>query len=277
VAYFEAGGVKLYYEDSGAGEVIVFVHEFAGDWRSWEPQVRHFARRYRCLTYNARGYPPSDVPEAAEAYSQAIATDDLAALLSNLSIDRAHVVGLSMGSFTALHFGLRHPRTAASLVVAGGGYGALAEGRAGFHADVEGLAAGYESKDVAAMAELVADNPFRQPFKRKDPRGWRESTAWLAEHSGAGSALTLRRVQKERPAFAELEAELAAMSLPVLVIVGDEDEPSLAPSLYLKRTIPGARLEVFPDSGHAVNLEEPERFNRALESFLSGLPAARRR
>ena len=266
MAYFDAGGVKLYYQERGAGEAIVFVHEFAGDCRSWEPQVRHLSRRYRCLAYNARGYPPSEVPEDPAAYSQAIAVDDLAALLAHLEITRAHVVGLSMGSFTTLHFGLRHPQTAASLVVAGAGYGALEDGRAAFHAEVDALADRFESEEMAVMAEFMAENPFRQPFKRKDPRGWRESTAWLAEHSSLGSALTLRRIQKARPAFAELE--LGALDLPVLVIAGDQDEPSLAPSLYLKRTIPGARLEVFPATGHAANLEEPERFNRALDGFL---------
>ncbi|MEE8245952.1 MAG: alpha/beta hydrolase, partial [Alphaproteobacteria bacterium] len=169
MAYFDAGGVKLYYQERGAGEAIVFVHEFAGDCRSWEPQVRHFSRRYRCLAYNARGYPPSEVPADPAAYSQAIAVDDLAALLAHLELTRAHVVGLSMGSFTTLHFGLRHPQTAASLVLAGSGYGALEDGRADFHAEVAALAHRFESEEMAAMAEYMAENPFRQAFKLKDP------------------------------------------------------------------------------------------------------------
>src|SRR2546430_3367165 len=89
--------VKLYYEDSGSGIPIVFVHELAGDYRSWEPQVRYFARGYRCITYNARGYPPSDVPAEAERYSQDRARDDIRAVLDALKIDKAHIVGLSMG------------------------------------------------------------------------------------------------------------------------------------------------------------------------------------
>src|SRR6185437_11282534 len=92
-------GVRLYYEEVGSGVPVIFVHEFAGDHRSWEPQLRHFARRYRCIAYNARGYPPSEVPEDPERYSQARARDDILAVLDRLGIERAHVVGLSMGAF----------------------------------------------------------------------------------------------------------------------------------------------------------------------------------
>src|ERR1051325_3480350 len=101
-------GVKLYYEETGAGTPIVFVHEFAGDLRSWEPQVRHFSRRYRCIAYNARGYPPSDVPAQVDSYSQARSRDDILSVLDALSIKQAHVVGLSMGGFATLHFGMVH-------------------------------------------------------------------------------------------------------------------------------------------------------------------------
>ena len=101
-------GVSLYYEEAGSGTPIVFVHEFAGDHRSWEPQLRHFARTHRCIAYNARGYPPSDVPEGAERYQQARQRDDITAVLDALDIGQAHVVGCSMGAFAALHFGLQH-------------------------------------------------------------------------------------------------------------------------------------------------------------------------
>src|SRR5215510_8962542 len=99
-----ANGVELYYESTGEGFPLVWSHEFGGDYRSWEPQVRHFSRRYRVITYNHRGYPPSDVPEDFERYSQARARDDIRAVLDALKIDKAHVVGLSMGAFATLHF-----------------------------------------------------------------------------------------------------------------------------------------------------------------------------
>ena len=126
--------VSLYYEDTGMGTPIVFVHEFAGDARSWEPQVRHFARRYRCITFNARGYPPSAVPPAVSSYSQEHARDDILAVLDALGLAQAHIVGLSMGAFATLHFGLTYPARARTLVVAGCGYGAHPDGYAEFQA-----------------------------------------------------------------------------------------------------------------------------------------------
>ena len=112
-------GVKLYYEETGSGAPIVFVHEFAADHRSWEAQMRHFGQRYRCITWSARGYPPSDVPEKASSYSQARAADDILAILDHLKLDTAHIVGLSMGGFATLHFGLNYPRNALSLTSVG--------------------------------------------------------------------------------------------------------------------------------------------------------------
>lgn len=273
--YVDVEGVKLFYEDSGSGEPIVFVHEFAGDRLSWEGQVRYFSRRYRCVTFNARGYPPSDVPEDAAAYSHAIAVDDVAAVMRHLGLERAHIVGLSMGSFTTIYFGLAYPEMALSLTVAGTGYGAVGESRAQFHAEAEESARRFLDEGSAAVAASHAKLPTRVTFERKDPRGFAEFQARYAEHSAEGSAHTLRNVQKTRPAFAELEAELGAMTTPMLLIAGDNDAPSLEGTLYLKRTVPSAALSVFPDTGHTVNLEEPDLFNRTLQDFLDTVAAGR--
>jgi pimeloyl-ACP methyl ester carboxylesterase len=126
-------GVRLYYEETGSGTPIVFVHEFADDYRGYEGQLRYFGRRYRCIVYNARGYPPSDVPEDPARYSQDRARDDIRAVLDALEIDQAHIVGISMGGFATLHFGLAYPGRALSLVVAGCGYGAEPGKRQQFH------------------------------------------------------------------------------------------------------------------------------------------------
>ena len=98
-------GVNLYYEEAGSGTPLIFVHEFAGDWRSWEAQMRFFSRYYRCITYSARGFKPSAVPADPAMYSQAHARDDVIAVLDHLKVDRAHVCGLSMGGFATLHVG----------------------------------------------------------------------------------------------------------------------------------------------------------------------------
>ncbi len=157
--------VKLYYEDSGSGMPIVFVHEFAGDYRSWESQVRYFARCYRCITYNARGYPPSDVPADGERYSQDRARDDIRAVLDALKIDKAHIVGLSMGGFAALHFGFTYPQRARSLVVAGCGYGAAPNQRQQFAAEAEAAARKFEEASMAKAAEAYALGPTRVQFQ----------------------------------------------------------------------------------------------------------------
>jgi pimeloyl-ACP methyl ester carboxylesterase len=133
-------GVRLHYEETGSGTPVILEHEFAGDVRSWEAQLRHFGQRYRCIAFNARGYPPSDVPEDPAAYSQARAADDVKSVLDHLGIERAHVVGLSMGGFATLHFGFRHPARARSLVVAGCGYGAEKDQRERFRGEAETVA-----------------------------------------------------------------------------------------------------------------------------------------
>ncbi len=264
-------GVKLYYESSGRGDAVLFVHEFAGDVRSWEPQMRWFSRRYRCVAYNARGYPPSDVPEALTSYTQARAVADARTVLEHLGIDRAHVVGLSMGSFCALHLGLTYPAMARSLVVAGCGYGAPPADREPFRREVDALAERITDGEAEAALREYAAGPTRQPFRAKDPRGWAEFADMLAEHAPVGSALTLRGVQMQRPSLYDMTAELEALAAPVLLVAGDEDTPSLEGTLFLKRVLPTAGLLMLPNAGHTLNLEEPALFNLALTDFFSAV------
>jgi pimeloyl-ACP methyl ester carboxylesterase len=267
-------GIRLYYEETGGGTPVLFIHEFAGDHRSWEPQVREFGRRYRCVTYSARGYPPSEVPDKVDAYSQQQAVEDAIAVLDHLRIERAHVVGLSMGGFCTLHLGLAYPQRALSLVVAGCGYGSEPARRESFRAESEANAQAFEV-DFAKATAAYALGPARVQFQNKDPRGFQEFAERLAEHSSKGSALTLRGVQMRRPSVYDLRDGLARMTVPVLVMTGDEDEGSLDASLMLKRAIPSAALAVLPRTGHTCNLEEPELFNRLVQDFLSTVEAGR--
>ena len=266
--YLESGATSLYYEETGRGTPIVFVHEFSGDHRSWEPQVRALGRRYRCITFDARGYPPSDVPEDPGAYSQDAAIDDVLAVLDTLGVDRAHLVGLSMGGFTALHTGLRHPGRVRSVVIGGVGYGMSHNND--WKADVEHLATFY-AEDPLAAAASHGSAPGRVPFMVKDPRGWQEFADQLTEHPATGSANTMRGVQGRRPNLYDLEPELAAFEVPLLIMCGDEDDQCLEPSLHLKRTIPMAGLAVLPRSGHTLNLEEPALFNQLVGNFLTAV------
>ncbi len=270
-------GVKLWFEEtgSGAGAPIVFVHEFAADHRSWEAQMRHFGRRYRCIAYSARGYPPSDVPEKAASYSQDRATDDIQAVMDHLGIDTAHVVGLSMGGFASLHFGFRHPSRARSLVVAGVGYGAEKHEQAKFRTEVEVVARSLLEEGMAAFAEKYAYGPTRVQFENKDPRGFLEFKKALAEHSALGSANTQIGCQGQRPSLYDLVDKMRAMTAPTLILTGDEDWPCLAPALLMKREIPTAALAVMPNCGHTINLEDPDQFNRIVGDFIGLVEAGR--
>jgi pimeloyl-ACP methyl ester carboxylesterase len=268
-------GVGLVWQEEGEGTPILFIHEFAGDHRSWEPQVRALSRRYRCITYAARGYPPSDVPEDLDAYSQERAVADAITVLDDAGVDRAHVVGLSMGGFCALHLGLRHPERARSLVVAGAGYGAQPEREEAFRAESAAIAEAFRTDGAAEVAKRYAVGPARVQLQNKDPRGWRDFAHALGEHDSTGAALTMLGVQARRPSLYALTDELQRMTTPLLIIVGDEDEGCLEPGLMLKRTIPSAGLLVLPRTGHTSNLEEPEAFNRALSDFFSTVDAGR--
>jgi pimeloyl-ACP methyl ester carboxylesterase len=264
-------GVKLYYHETGGGIPVVFVHEFAGDSRSWEHQLRHFGRRYRCITYNARGYPPSDVPAEVERYSQARACDDIRAVLDALKIDKAHIIGLSMGGFATVHFGFTYPDRARSLVVAGCGYGATPSTRAQFMSEAEASAARFEEQGMAKAAEAYALGPSRVQHQNKDPRGWREFADQLAEHSTTGAAMTLRGVQSRRPSLYDLTEEMRKITAPTLIMTGDEDWACLEPGILMKKTIPTAALVVLPNAGHAINLEEPNAFNGHIDEFFQAV------
>jgi pimeloyl-ACP methyl ester carboxylesterase len=262
-------GVRLYYEETGEGTPIVFVHEFSGDLRSWAPQLRHFRRRYRCIAFNARGYPPSDVPERVSAYSQRIAVDDLAAVMRHLKLRKAHIVGCSMGSQTTLHFGLSYPRMAISLTMIGAGSGSSYASRAAQKRVTDENARRYEEDGLAAMLARVRKAPNRVRLKEKNPRAWEDFGRRFMEHSALGCANIQRGIQGRRQAIQTLGRQLAALKVPTHMVVGDEDTGAIEPSLFVKRSCPSARLTIMPATGHLVNAEEPELFNRLTERFLT--------
>ena len=267
--------IRLHYEESGSGVPVIFVHEFAGDHRAWETQMRHFGQRYRAITYAARGYPPSDVPDDPARYSQARAADDIAAVLDHLGIDKAHVVGLSMGGFATLHFGFRHPARALSLCVAGCGYGAEIGQRDKFRSEVAAVAAFLDENGIEAFAAKYAYGPTRVQFENKDPRGFDEFKRQLAEHSAIGARNTQLGVQGERPSLPDLTEQMKALTVPTLILTGDEDWPCLQPALLMKQTIPSAALSVMPNCGHTINLEDPDQFNHLVGDFIVQVDAGR--
>ena len=276
ISYADADGVRLATASAGTGTPVVFIHELAGDLRNWEPQVQAFSGRHRCLTYNARGYPPSDVPSDPLQYSQALAIGDLVAVLRHHGVERAHVVGLSMGGYAALNFALAHPDKTLSVVAAGTGHGSDPDTRDEFLAGTAALADRIESLGLEVGGHDYLHGPTRRRFREKHPDGFATFNRQFAEHSALGTALTIRGCQLQRPTLQELEPQLARLSVPTLVIAGDDDDPCLAAGVYLKRTIPDARLCVLPRTTHTVNLEEPDAFDRVVLDFLADVDGSRR-
>jgi pimeloyl-ACP methyl ester carboxylesterase len=273
--YATSNGVRLYYEEAGKGTPIVFVHEFADDLYSWEPQLRYFSRRYRCIAYNARGYPPSDVPKAVSKYSQAIAADDIANVMRHLGLRKAHIIGCSMGGFATVHFGLRHARLALSLTAVGVGYGSDPDKKAQFAKDTEIMARRFDELGTAEAIKPYQIGPARVQFQNKDPRGFAHFCAEFAKHSALGSANTLRGIQARRPTIYSLERGLAKLRVPLHMVTGDEDNNCLEPGIFIKRVCPSAWLTVVPATGHAVNVEEPDFFNRITAEFLAQVESGR--
>ena len=261
-----ADGTKLYCEERGAGAPVVFVHELAGSCRSFDPQVEAFHPRYRCVAFNARGYPPSDVPASHESYSQDIAAGDIAAVLNGLGIERAHVVGVSMGAASSLQFALKERQRVLSVTLAGIGSGS--DDPALFRGTTREAVELIESRGMAAYAGQTWGSPNRIRLKDKNPEEFRRSVEEISAMSPLGRGNTLRGVQMRRPTLYAHEQRLALLRVPVLVVVGDEDEGCRKPSEFLERTLPDARLHVIPRTGHAVNLEEPAEFNRLCLAFM---------
>lgn len=260
-------GIRLYYEEAGRGTTILFVHEFLGEYRSWEAQVRTFSRRYRCIAYNARGYPPSDVPSLLEDYSFEHQRAGIRAMLDALRIDKAHVVGLSMGAFASFYFGMQWPERALSLILAGIGSGSRPEGRTKFRQESEARAERLLAEGFEKHAESLCLSPTRVQLQNKNPRAYAEFLGLVKQHSAKGSALTLKGYQARRPQLQDFREQMGKSTVPTLIVSGDEDEPCLEASLMLKRAMPSSGLVVMPQTGHACNLEEPELFNLLCEQF----------
>jgi pimeloyl-ACP methyl ester carboxylesterase len=263
----QVNNIQLYYETSGEGIPIIFVHEFAGDCSSWEVQMRFFSRRYRVVAYNARGYPPSSVPEDPSSYSQDFAVTDLTGIIDALGLAPCHVIGLSMGAYAALHLGLHNPKIVRSIVLAGCGYGSDPETRKSFQLDSQQIANLIETDGIEEFVKTYSTGPTRIQLKKKNQREYEKFKRNLLTRSPKGLANTLRGVQAARPSIYDLDG-LDTMKLPILILAGDEDWPCLNPNLFLKKKIQTAAMSILPNSGHTLNLEEPELFNKLVQDFL---------
>ncbi|WGD53675.1 alpha/beta hydrolase [Bradyrhizobium sp. CB1650] len=266
--------VRIYFEEAGQGTPIIFLHEFAADYTNWEPQMRYFSRGHRCITYSARGYTPSDVPPG-EVYTYKHFYTDALAVLDHLKIDRAHLVGLSMGAYSSLQIGLNAPERALSMTLAGVGSGSELENLDAWRKQCRANAEQFETLGSTEVAKVTREAPSRIPFLVKDPRGHADFYAALARHDARGSANTMRGFQGGRPSIYTMTDAIRSVATPALIICGDEDDPCVGPSLFLKQHLPAAGLAMFPKSGHVLNLEEPALFNATVERFVTLVEAGR--
>jgi len=270
-----ADGAKLYYEVQGSGPAIIFVHELAGTCRSFDAQVAALKPRFKCIAFNARGYPPSDVPQSVDSYSQDIAAADIGAVLDAAGAKDAHVMGVSMGSAAALQFALAHPARVRSAILCSIGSGSDAKPE-DYVVNMEAMAAKVEKNGLPQIRENFTTSPARLKLKEKNPAEFERFLGELAQFSVQGLTNTMRGVQKRRPPLYAHEARIAAMKIPTLVVLGGDDAGCAKPSHFLKATLPGARLEILPNTGHGVNIEEPERVNRMVAEFLDAVERDRR-
>jgi 3-oxoadipate enol-lactonase len=267
--------VRLYYEEAGSGTPILFLHEFAADHTNWEPQMRYFSRGHHCIAYSARGYTPSDVPASADVYSYKDFYTDALAVLDHLKIEKAHFVGLSMGSYSALQVALHAPERMLSMTLAGVGSGSSIENLEAWRKQCRETAEQFEELGAVDVAKVTREAPSRIPFLVKDPRGHADFYASLARHDSKGSANTMRGFQGGRPSIYTLTEAIRRVPTPALIICGDEDDPCIEPSLFLKKHLPAAGLTFFPKAGHVLNLEEPALFNEMVERFITLVEAGR--
>jgi 3-oxoadipate enol-lactonase len=267
--------VRIYFEEAGSGTPIIFLHEFAADYTNWEPQMRYFSRGHRCIAYSARGYTPSDVPASADVYTYEHFYTDALVVLDHLRIEKAHLVGLSMGSYSSLQIGINAPQRALSMTLAGVGSGSSLENLDAFRKQCQATAEQFETIGSYEVAKVTREAPGRIPFLVKDPRGHADFYAALARHDAKGSANTMRGFQGGRPSIYKLTEAIRKVSTPALIICGDEDDACIEPSLFLKKHLPAAGLTFFPKSGHVLNLEEPALFNEMVERFIALTEAGR--
>jgi pimeloyl-ACP methyl ester carboxylesterase len=262
----ELENIRLYYEEHGHGPALVLAHGHACGVRSWDPQLRALADRYRLIVYDARGHGLSDAPDEAAAYSQQHMVDDLCGLMDHLGISTAALGGLSMGGNVVLNFAFAHPERVSALILADTGAGsddaARMVARSLQGADV------LERGGIEAYADWALTHPAFKRFVSKGPEEERFIRSCLMTNRAHGIALSTRGVQAKRPSIYALEPQLRRLAMPVLLIVGEHDDACLPVHAFMGRTIPSAAHHVLAGAGHLTNLEAPEAFNRLVAEFL---------
>jgi 2-succinyl-6-hydroxy-2,4-cyclohexadiene-1-carboxylate synthase len=256
---------RLHIDVDGAGPVVLLAHGFGGSARNFGPQMRALKDRYRVVRYDARGHGRSDAPTEASAYTPAAFVDDMRRVLDEVGATAAVVGGLSMGAGIALRFALAHPSRVRGLVLSA--FPAGADDPDGF----AGKALAFADRIERDGLEAAGHDYVWGPSTRLDPNAVNFVRQGFLEHPAHGLELALRGVIARQPSVAAMRADLAHVRMPVLIVVGSEDGPSLRASRALAGAIPHAKLVVVPDAGHVVNLQKPDEVSAAIHAFVDGL------
>ena len=252
--FLDRNGVRIYYEDQGHGPAVLLSHGYSATCRMWDGQIAALAPRYRIITWDMRGHGETDDPEDPAAYSEALTVEDMAALLRHRGIERAIIAGLSLGGYMSLAFHLAHPEMVGALMLFDTGPGFRnGDTRRAWNERVQQRARDLEARGLAALGE----SDEVRTSKHRSARGL----------AGAARGMLAQ-------ADDHIIGSLDKIAVPTLVLVGADDTHFLAAADYMARKIPGAVRVTIPGAGHASNLHQPALFNRAVEDFLSALPAA---
>ncbi|PYM17800.1 MAG: alpha/beta hydrolase [Candidatus Rokuibacteriota bacterium] len=248
----QVNGIAIDYEVTGDGPVVLLGHGYGSTRHMWDEQHRALADRWRVVSWDMRGHGQTDSPDDPARYSAALTVADMRALLQHLGVERAVIGGLSLGGYVSLAFVLAHPEMTRALVICDSGPGYRnAEARAQWNQRAHERAANLEAKGLEALARRSRET---QQAVHRSAQGLAHAARGMLAQEGS-----------------QVIDGLGSIRVPTLVIVGDQDQPFVAPSEYMAKKIPGARLEVIPGAGHSSNLDQPETFNRVLREFLASL------
>lgn len=265
--------VEIYYEDDGADSPVVFLHEYCADLRSWDDVAGAMTSGFRCIRPNFRGYPPSTTSSDPAAYSSDLLVADLKALLSHLDIKRAHIVGVATGGGIALNLAIRHPDLVASLVLIGPGAGSTDREKWLIGADSLGKA--IATKGISSLVDNMSTAPQRRALKLKNPIAWKKFIQGLEKLSPLGLSLTMANVLMTRRPLQELAGDIQKLTVPALIVVGDQDTPAFESCLFLRNSLLNSALYVLPCTGHMVPIEEPNLLLAVLSPFLEAIDKGR--
>ncbi len=242
-------GVDIYFEVHGKGPVLLLTHGFSATCDMWQGQIEALSKNHTVVIWDMRGHGHSDYPEDPTAYSEALTVADMDAILDHIGADHAIVGGLSLGGYMSLAYYLAHPNRGSALLIIDTGPGFKKdEARKAWNKRALELAALFEREGIAALKSASRE---RAKAKHRSAEG--------LVHAARGM-LTQRDARVIR--------SLPEIKVPSLIVVGADDKPFLAAADYMASKIPGACKAVIPAAGHAVNIDQPEAFMEAVQTFL---------